>query len=110
MFCNNILCRGKRPGLGRSGSERDLNRGGGTKVQRSASGLIRTSNLDPSPYELPVKDITSAPCKFFVYFISYICINYYNNLSYLSLKKKAQIQLYYKGLMIEVIRVVTTLP
>lgn len=58
---SNLDRMGKRSGLGRSGSERDLNRGSGVKVQRSASGIVRTSNLDPSPYELPVKDISSAP-------------------------------------------------
>ncbi|XP_014259759.1 mitogen-activated protein kinase-binding protein 1 isoform X3 [Cimex lectularius] len=54
----------RRSGLGRSGSERDIARAS-SKIQRSSSAMIRPS-LDPSPYEIPVKDtdrvdVTKAP-------------------------------------------------
>ncbi|XP_073989387.1 WD repeat domain 62 isoform X4 [Rhodnius prolixus] len=55
----------RRLALGRSGSDRELNRVS-NKIQRSSSAMIK-STLDPSPFELPVKDtdrmmdITKAP-------------------------------------------------
>ncbi|KAL1117743.1 hypothetical protein AAG570_004058, partial [Ranatra chinensis] len=52
--------------IGRSGSERELNKVGGSKVQRSSSALIRPPPMEASPFEIPVKDtdsvdITRAP-------------------------------------------------
>ncbi|KAF6208405.1 hypothetical protein GE061_016861 [Apolygus lucorum] len=53
----------RRIGLGRSGSDREVNRIG-NKMQRSASAHMKP--LDPSPFEVPVKDtdgidVTKAP-------------------------------------------------